>query len=206
MVNTDSLKSYTRDDINDLVKIKGKSILIFEGKVYDSTDFNSTHPGGAKYIEDYIGKDITKVFYEEEHTKVARRMLHDMLIGTLENQSEDQDSQDTHHDDSFDENELDSEEWRKKVNPSKGGTVWQVFQNVNNEEYLDLINNPKHLAPNEEHVMFENSFLDFFSHIQWWQVLAFWGPFAMYQAYNGYMANDFCKSSFSSETRILRKL
>ncbi|CAI2374335.1 unnamed protein product [Moneuplotes crassus] len=183
MENKTSSEVLSRTEINQLSRA-GRAIVIFEGEVYDATDFKGTHPGGPKFIDDYVGKDMTEVFYEEEHTKIALRMLKDMKIGTLEFSNSDQVSQDTVTSHSRME-EIEGEEWRKKVNP-KLGTVWQVFTNLDHEEYNSFINDPKHLTrPGDEHIMFANPVLEFFSRTPWYHVALFWTPIALYKLYQG---------------------
>ena len=180
MSKKEQLKIYTSEDISNLVKNEKRAIVTFEGKVYDTTEFKCSHPGGGKIIDEYIGKDITKVFNEEEHTKVARRMFVDMLLGVVENGSGDQDSQETHND-SYEDSDIEDDEWREKVDPTKG-TVWQVYQNLTEEEYIKFINNPKHLIkPNDVHRMFHYSFIEFFSRTPWYHVFLFWTPIASFK-------------------------
>uniref|UniRef100_A0A7S3K966 Fatty acid 2-hydroxylase n=1 Tax=Euplotes crassus TaxID=5936 RepID=A0A7S3K966_EUPCR len=183
MENKTSSEVLSRTEINQLSRA-GRAIVIFEGEVYDATDFKGTHPGGPKFIDDYVGKDMTEVFYEEEHTKIALRMLKDMKIGTLETFTSDQMSQDTVTSHSR-MGEIEGEEWRMKVDP-KLGTVWQVFSNLNHEEYNNFINDPKHLTrPDDEHRMFATSWIEFFSRTPWYHVALFWTPIASYKLYEG---------------------
>ena len=177
-------KLLNQSEIDQLIQEKNRSILIFEGEVYDATEFKVTHPGGPKFIDDYVGKDMTEAFYDEEHTKIALRMLNDMHIGTLETSSDDQTSQDTVATHSR-MREIDGEEWRKKVDPSKG-TVYQVYKNLNHDEYINFINDPKHLTnPNEEHRMFHYDFCEIFSRTPWYHILIFWGPISLYYLLQG---------------------
>ena len=83
MENGTKLRAMTQDDVDKLVKQDNRAIVIFEGDVFDATDFKITHPGGPKYIDDNVGKDITKLFYENEHSRIARRLLKEIKIGTL---------------------------------------------------------------------------------------------------------------------------
>ena len=79
----ETLKQFTKEQIDILIKKEGKAIVIFEGDVFDATHFKVTHPGGPKFIDAHVGEDITELFYEEEHTKIALRLLNDLKIGTL---------------------------------------------------------------------------------------------------------------------------
>jgi cytochrome b involved in lipid metabolism len=39
-----------------------KKVIIFEGAVYDITEYASTHPGGEDLLEPYYGKCIDEPF------------------------------------------------------------------------------------------------------------------------------------------------
>jgi 4-hydroxysphinganine ceramide fatty acyl 2-hydroxylase len=179
-------KVYTKEDIDLLVEKKGRAIVIFEGDVYDATEFKATHPGGPKFIDDYVGKDITEQFYDEEHTKIALRLLNDLKIGTISPDADEQVSQQTVTDHSR-MKEIEGEEWRKKVDPKKG-TVYQVFKNLNHEEYDKFINDPKHLTrPDDEHRMFLWECFEIFSRTPWYHVALFWTPIVIIKLIQGCM-------------------
>ena len=46
--------------------------MIFEGSVYDITDYVPLHPGGSDVFGPYFGKSIDEPFEEQMHTKAAR--------------------------------------------------------------------------------------------------------------------------------------
>jgi 4-hydroxysphinganine ceramide fatty acyl 2-hydroxylase len=176
MVKPDEVKVFTKQDIQSLINDKKRAIVMFEGDVYDATDFKITHPGGPKFIDEHIGEDITESFYDEEHTKIALRLLSGLKIGTLTSSIDDQDSQNTTLDPDSRMREIDNEEWRNKVDPKKG-TIYQVYKNLNQEEYMHFINDPKHLTrPDDDHRMFYYEFLDMFTRTPWYHVAIFWFP------------------------------
>ena len=80
--NASKAATYSKEDIDRMVKQDHRAIVIFEGEVFDTTDFKITHPGGPKYIDDHIGEDITKLFYDNDHSRIARRLLKEINIGT----------------------------------------------------------------------------------------------------------------------------
>lgn len=45
-------------EVSDYHKESGKAIIIFEGTIYDVTDYMPNHPGGADLVEQYLGKNI----------------------------------------------------------------------------------------------------------------------------------------------------
>ncbi|VDL65064.1 unnamed protein product, partial [Nippostrongylus brasiliensis] len=51
--------------------------------VYDVSTFLSEHPGGFQVITELAGKDATASFEDVGHSKDAREMAKDYLIGTL---------------------------------------------------------------------------------------------------------------------------
>ena len=60
MVKGVELKTFTKADVDKMVEKENRAIVIFEGDVFDATDFKVTHPGGPKYIEDNIGTVLRK--------------------------------------------------------------------------------------------------------------------------------------------------
>ncbi|KAJ1351596.1 hypothetical protein KIN20_007678 [Parelaphostrongylus tenuis] len=57
--------------------------IILDGKVYDVSTFLSEHPGGGEAILEFAGKDATASFEDVGHSKDAREMTKDYLIGKL---------------------------------------------------------------------------------------------------------------------------
>ena len=63
--------------------------LVISGSVYDVSPFLSAHPGGAKTITPYCGKDGTEAFItkdvspKRDHSQMAKNMLADYFIGKL---------------------------------------------------------------------------------------------------------------------------
>ncbi|VDM57926.1 unnamed protein product [Angiostrongylus costaricensis] len=54
-----------------------------ERSVYDVTIFLSEHPGGLEAITEFAGKDATASFEDVGHSKDAREMTKEYLIGRL---------------------------------------------------------------------------------------------------------------------------
>ena len=59
---------------------EGNQVIIFENVVYEVGDFMHTHPGGAKLIEDMLGKPIDEEYEDAEHTPSATRALKDLKV------------------------------------------------------------------------------------------------------------------------------
>lgn len=185
MGKADTLKEFTKADIDKLIKEEKRAIVIFEGDVFDASDFKITHPGGPKFIDDHLGEDITQLFYEEEHTKIALRLLNELKIGTLSAAADEQISNTTQHTDTK-MKLIQDEPWRAKIDPAEG-TVWQVFSKLNKEEYDKFINDPKHLTrPEDVHRMFKSEFCEFFSRTPWYHIGLFWTPVVIYKLCKSY--------------------
>jgi len=78
------LPLYTYSQIQHKCKNSSKLIVI-DGKVLDVTTFRGEHPGGAKLIDGYIGKDATKAFYGimTNHSGSAKRLIDMLAIGRV---------------------------------------------------------------------------------------------------------------------------
>lgn len=58
--------------------------MLYNGKVYDVTEFLDEHPGGYDIILNVTGKDATEDYDEIGHSNSAREMLEKYLIGDFE--------------------------------------------------------------------------------------------------------------------------
>ncbi|EXJ88952.1 hypothetical protein A1O3_02016 [Capronia epimyces CBS 606.96] len=61
--------------------------IIYQSQVYEVTNFLSEHPGGEDVILELAGKDATEAFDEVGHSEDAQNQLHELLIGSLDQQS-----------------------------------------------------------------------------------------------------------------------
>ena len=55
--------------------------VLVNGKVYDLSKFYRNHPGGPDVIEEWAGKDGTKVFVDAGHPKNSKKEMETYLIG-----------------------------------------------------------------------------------------------------------------------------
>lgn len=55
--------------------------VLVNGRVFDLTKFFRNHPGGHDIIEEYAGKDATKVFEDAGHPKSSIKEMEGYLIG-----------------------------------------------------------------------------------------------------------------------------
>jgi cytochrome b involved in lipid metabolism len=74
----------TEKDVQEHQAKIGKKLVIFEGSVYDVTEFLNQHPGGPEKIEPLLGKVIDEAYAEAEHTRSARNIFRDLKkLGVL---------------------------------------------------------------------------------------------------------------------------
>ena len=55
--------------------------VLVNGKVYDMSKFYRNHPGGPDIIEEWAGKDGTKVFEDAGHPKNSKKEMETYMIG-----------------------------------------------------------------------------------------------------------------------------
>ncbi|CAI4229969.1 unnamed protein product [Auanema sp. JU1783] len=58
--------------------------IILDNKVYDVTKFLEEHPGGEEVITQLAGQDATDAFNDVGHSRDAKEMAEEYLIGQLE--------------------------------------------------------------------------------------------------------------------------
>lgn len=82
---TDALPSISKAQLEEHNGENGKSVWVaIHGFVCDVTDFIGSHPGGAKPLQKYAGKDGTQAFEALYHSEKARKMIKPMIIGRLD--------------------------------------------------------------------------------------------------------------------------
>jgi cytochrome b involved in lipid metabolism len=62
-------------------KVTNRTLVVYNDQVLDLTDFQ--HPGPKEYITDNVGKDITKLFEDEDHSNYAKKLTQKYVIGEL---------------------------------------------------------------------------------------------------------------------------
>jgi cytochrome b involved in lipid metabolism len=62
----------TEKEVADYMHKTGRKYVIFEGSVYDVTEYIGAHPGGTDKIEPLLGQSIDKAYTEAGHTRGAR--------------------------------------------------------------------------------------------------------------------------------------
>ncbi|KAJ3110799.1 hypothetical protein HDU96_006261 [Phlyctochytrium bullatum] len=77
-VDVSALPSWTMQEVSERVTNKGQELLVIDGFVLDVADFKEKHPGGAKILKGYYGKDATETFFNgslNNHSQSARTYL-----------------------------------------------------------------------------------------------------------------------------------
>ena len=67
-------------DVTDFYKEDPETnqVIIFEGVVYNVSEYKNLHPGGVNYLEENFGKHIDELFIEYEHTISAKSIFRDL--------------------------------------------------------------------------------------------------------------------------------
>jgi cytochrome b involved in lipid metabolism len=66
-------------------KVKKNNYIVIDSNVYNFKEFEEIHPGGAKVLQFFKGKNATEKFHKvEKHTDQVKSNLSNFLIGTLQ--------------------------------------------------------------------------------------------------------------------------
>jgi 4-hydroxysphinganine ceramide fatty acyl 2-hydroxylase len=168
------------------------TVVIYQGTVYNVKEYAPNHPGGDYYILDRLGKNIEHDFEEAEHTKSARNILADLpVVGTVESDGQSTSSQGSQKTETkknvtalyglkFDEklNEKFNLDYTK-------GLMYQIFNaGFAYDEYIQYINEPKHLVnPVRDLLFFDSPILEPFSRAPWFMVPIAWIPLQIFFIY-----------------------
>lgn len=84
------LPYYTREEVAELCSKKGEKMVIEGDMVYDVSEFTTLHPGGSGFINNNIGKDITKSYNGGvySHSNTAKNLLQTLRCGRLHNNNQ----------------------------------------------------------------------------------------------------------------------
>ncbi|RKO90597.1 heme peroxidase [Blyttiomyces helicus] len=61
----------------------GAKWIVIENSVYDVDKFMEEHPGGPEVINRHLGEDATESFQRQNHSRLARTMMRDMMVGRV---------------------------------------------------------------------------------------------------------------------------
>lgn len=147
---------------------KTKTILKFDGGLYDVTEFLEDHPGGGDIIREWAGQDITKVFNDpssHKHSAFALNLLKKYRI------DDDKDDQKT---------EVKGKKFLDLDRPLIS-QMWNL--KISKEDYLREVHLPRHLGRPAR--FFESDKLEIFTKTPWWFIPLFWGPILVGCGYVG---------------------
>ncbi|KAJ3107876.1 hypothetical protein HDU97_002808 [Phlyctochytrium planicorne] len=85
--NPDTLPTMTLTDMAKKVTEEGKEFIAIDGFVLDVTAFKDRHPGGAKILTGYYGKDASEAFFRgalNNHSLSARTYLSMLRVAKVE--------------------------------------------------------------------------------------------------------------------------
>lgn len=122
-----------------------------------------------------IGTDITILYdkVESHQTKSALKDLESFCIGEIKTDNK--------------KKPIENLNQSKNKIDLKKGIVWQVLTKVNLKEYLEFIDDPKHMINPSEAILFENPFFELFTKNTWYVILCVYIPLILYDLYNAYL-------------------
>lgn len=76
---TEEPKQFTMEQVTE------NNYIVIDDNVYNFKEFEETHPGGAKVLQFFRGKDATQKFHKvEKHTDQVKSNLSNFIVGTLQ--------------------------------------------------------------------------------------------------------------------------
>lgn len=84
-IDDDKLPELTESDVKSLIEHEGKKLIVINGYIIDISNYMEQHPGGAKVLTNFLGKDATSIFSKgmNIHSRVAKIKLNFLKIGKL---------------------------------------------------------------------------------------------------------------------------
>lgn len=65
-------------------EIQDNNYIVIDNNVYNFVEFETKHPGGAKVLEYFRGKNATDKFYNiDKHTEQVKKSLVNFKVGVL---------------------------------------------------------------------------------------------------------------------------
>lgn len=188
-----ALKLYTLSEVAKHNSVKSCWVL-FEGKVYDVTEFIQDHPGGDDLILKYAGQDVSSVMkdvLEHEHSEAAYEILEGYCIGRVSGEGKQKTS--TEDDDDEEEEE---DYTRDDFHPKATNLAMDVKKNqfldlrkplipqmlranFTKEFYLEQVHKPRYLPQPAQ--FFGHWLLEPLSKTAWYVVPIIWLPVVGYQ-------------------------
>nr|CAG8476180.1 4437_t:CDS:2 [Entrophospora candida]CAG8506207.1 3921_t:CDS:2 [Entrophospora candida] len=156
-----------RYTIDEVIKHNKTSDLwvIHRNKVYDVTDFVYDHPGGPELLEEWAGKDISKILSDPDshlHSEVAYQVLSESCIGEIIQNVHDYQKE-------------------KFLDLNKPLFSQMLNYNFNKEFYLNQIHRPRHISYSAK--LFGNDYLELLTKTPWYIIPIVWIPIVIYHGY-----------------------
>jgi 4-hydroxysphinganine ceramide fatty acyl 2-hydroxylase len=157
-----------------------KKIVLFEGSVYDVSEYGANHPGGEHYISDNYGKNIDDQFEEAGHSKASRLIFRDLpLVGYIAGAG---DAAKASRCAGFSGTVQESKfpiDLDKAILPQI-----HSMKNIDYDEYVNWINEPKHLInPVRDVIMFDTPLVEYFSKTPWYRVPVLYVTMTLWELY-----------------------
>ena len=147
---------------------EAKLIVLYQGGIYDITEFINDHPGGVGVLEEWRDKDITGIFEDpafHKHSKFAHNMLKKYRIDDITvEQSNNEAKEAEQHRQAF-----------INLNQPLVSQIWNL--KISKEDYLREVHIPRHL--NRPARFFVSEYLEIFTRTPWWFIPLFWGPVSL---------------------------
>lgn len=187
-----AVKLYTQSEVARHNNAKS-CWVIFDGKVYDVTEFIQDHPGGDDLILDYAGKDVSAIMrdvLEHAHSDAAYEILEEYCLGTLSRndgnsnstlQGEDEEEEEDYTREDFHPKETDLALDAKKnqfLDLRKPLIPQMLRGNFTKEFYLEQVHKPRYLPKPAQ--FFGHWLLEPLSKTAWWVVPVIWLPVVGY--------------------------
>lgn len=127
----------TEQQARDFANQNKLDIVIYKNQVLDITDFK--HPGPQNLLTDNLGKDITALFEENDHSNYAVELCSKMTIGFISG------PQIIQHDDiKLSQEEMEMHARIDKMIDIRKPLIPQV-QKMTNKEFMALVRRPRHI-------------------------------------------------------------
>eukprot|EP00347_Sterkiella_histriomuscorum_P018373 403345748 len=168
----------TEDEVMQHFIATNQKIIIFQGTVYDVTEYAKSHPGGEDLIEEYYGKCIDEPFEDNGHTASARLVFRDLeKVGYIVGDEKQKGCDLGATGDKPIPTGLDGFQLKStlKIDYSKGLYKQMLEANLSWDDYITFINEPKHLVnPIRDVKLFENQFFELFTMTPWYFIPIAW--------------------------------
>jgi 4-hydroxysphinganine ceramide fatty acyl 2-hydroxylase len=150
-------------NLDDDREVKAREFMVyFDGVPHDIKAFLDLHPGGVDILEEYRGKDISRIMKDEgihRHSEQAYSYLKKMQKN--EKRPEDDDAAMTATNKLFD---------------LERPLLWQIWtnQSITKKDYLRQVHRP--ILSKKSHRLFASDYLEILSKTPWWMIPLIWLP------------------------------